>query len=133
LAACAVGKLARDAGGYKEGEQRYPILGVGHGKGSDGREKIVIESKCGQQGEKDREAKPPIRGYPQHHQQKRQRHRGRIHMDDAPVGLRHKFGRRNASGIAKQVLGTNFHAHDCNRSAQPFDKYDSCMDNNGDG
>ena len=115
LPAGAVGELAGDAGSYQKSEQRDPVLRIGDGEGSDGRKKIIIEGERGQHGEKNGEAKSPVRRDPQHHQQKCQCHGSGIYVNEAPVNLSNKFRSHKASDIAEQVLWpAGFHGHDCN-------------------
>ena len=117
LAAGAVREFAGDAGGDEKGEERDPVLRIGDGEGSDGGKKIIIEGERGEHGEKDGEAKSPIGGDPQDHQEESQGHGGGVYVDEAAVDLRHEFGGHEASGVAEQVLWpARFHGHDCNRN-----------------
>ena len=111
--ASAVCRRARSASwlaiacGDEKSEQRNPVLRVGDGEGSNRRKKIIIEGERGEHRQKNGEAKSPVRGHPQHHQQKSQRHGGGVHVDDVPVNLSHEFRSHQASSIAEQRVVAN--------------------------
>src|SRR5208283_3475023 len=76
-------KFAGGNGRDEEGEERDPVLRVGNGKGSDWREKIIIERQGSQQRHEDRLPQSVKGRDRKNSQQKSERNRSRIEVEQA--------------------------------------------------
>ncbi len=67
----------------EKGKEGNPVLRVGDGEGADGRKKVVVERRRGDERGEQCVTQTPQGGHDQHGNQKRQRNRRGVHVNDA--------------------------------------------------